>query len=362
MVLRFDDNTPQNPDLWSKCQAEAKRKFQVHPSAYSNSFAAKRYKELGGTWRTDDLRAWHAENWKAINSSGKVVGECGSGETKGKVKCLPEKKAESLSEEERAKLAKRKQRKDPNASRGGAPIMVSSKLDSLMSHPITDEQLQNACDLLNSNNDRMDAGQMKCKVGKPCNGRCIPQNHQCVGQHPDHDPESDPKGSSTAYHNKTQQMLGLRNGIAIGAATGAIALGAGALAVSKAMRNKEAVENEFAATRNSVENLKTQSKQASQNLSGQNKELGDRVKAAGTQMSGNMATALQAKKKAIQQESADKQAREEELVRLRKTHAQNEGGAKYMSKGELIKHNKMGARINQIEREKNSDKMKKAIG
>jgi len=44
---------------------------------------------------------------------------------------------------------------------------------------MTDEQLQYACDLLNSNNDRMDAGQMKCKVGKPCNGRCIPQDHQC---------------------------------------------------------------------------------------------------------------------------------------------------------------------------------------
>ena len=336
MVSRFDENTPQNPDLWSKCQAEAKRKFRVHPSAYSNSFAAKRYKELGGTWRTDDLREWHAENWKAINSSGKVVGECGSGETKGKVKCLPEKKAESLSEEERAKLAKRKQRKDPNASRGGAPIMVSSKLDSLMNNPITNEQLQNACDLLNSNNDRMDAGQMKCKVGKPCNGRCIPQNHQC--------------GGSNA------------GAIAIGAATGAIALGAGALAVSKAMRNKEAMENEVAATRNSVENLKTQSKQASQGLSERNKELGDRVKTAGTQTSANLVTALQAKKKAIHQESVDKQAKEEELVRLRKTHAQNEGGAKYMNKGELIQHNKMGARINQIEREQNRDKMKKAIG
>jgi len=173
MVSRSDENTPQNPELWSKCQAEAKRKFQVHPSAYSNSFAAKRYKELGGTWRTDDLREWHAENWKAINSSGKVVGECGSGETKGKVKCLPEKKAESLSEEERAKLAKRKQRKDPNASRGGAPIMVSSKLDDLVSDSMTSEQLQYACDLINV---RMDAG-AKCKVGKLYNGRCVPQNH-----------------------------------------------------------------------------------------------------------------------------------------------------------------------------------------
>mgnify|MGYP003111532510 CR=1 FL=1 len=42
---------PTKPALWSKAQAEAKRKYKVHPSAYSNSYAAKRYKEMGGGWR-----------------------------------------------------------------------------------------------------------------------------------------------------------------------------------------------------------------------------------------------------------------------------------------------------------------------
>lgn len=44
-------------------------------------------------------------------------------------------------------------------------------------------QLQQACDLINRSDggNRMDAvAQMKCKVGKPCNGRCIPQNHKCA--------------------------------------------------------------------------------------------------------------------------------------------------------------------------------------
>ena len=43
-------------------------------------------------------------------------------------------------------------------------------------------QLQQACDLINRSDDgnRMDAVQMKCKAGKPCNGRCIPQSHQCA--------------------------------------------------------------------------------------------------------------------------------------------------------------------------------------
>ncbi len=45
------ENVPNNPSLWSKAQAEARRKFKVHPSAYSNAFASKRYKAMGGTWR-----------------------------------------------------------------------------------------------------------------------------------------------------------------------------------------------------------------------------------------------------------------------------------------------------------------------
>tara|TARA_B100000902_G_C27296547_1_gene910304 strand:+ start:489 stop:650 length:162 start_codon:yes stop_codon:yes gene_type:complete len=42
---------PTKPALWSKAQSEAKSKYKVHPSAYSNSYAAKRYKEMGGGWR-----------------------------------------------------------------------------------------------------------------------------------------------------------------------------------------------------------------------------------------------------------------------------------------------------------------------
>jgi hypothetical protein len=42
---------PTNPSLWKKSLAEAKSKYKVHPSAYSNSYAAKRYKEMGGKWK-----------------------------------------------------------------------------------------------------------------------------------------------------------------------------------------------------------------------------------------------------------------------------------------------------------------------
>jgi hypothetical protein len=44
-------NVPNNPSLWASCQAEAKRKFEIFPSAYANGFASRRYKQKGGTWR-----------------------------------------------------------------------------------------------------------------------------------------------------------------------------------------------------------------------------------------------------------------------------------------------------------------------
>jgi len=40
-----------NKKLWASCQAWAKRTYDVHPSAYSNSAAVKRYNKMGGKWR-----------------------------------------------------------------------------------------------------------------------------------------------------------------------------------------------------------------------------------------------------------------------------------------------------------------------
>ena len=42
---------PTNPDKWAYAKSEAKKKFDVYPSAYANAWAAKKYKELGGGWR-----------------------------------------------------------------------------------------------------------------------------------------------------------------------------------------------------------------------------------------------------------------------------------------------------------------------
>ena len=44
-------NKPKNPKKWSSCIEQAKRKFDVYPSAYANAWAAKCYKSKGGRWK-----------------------------------------------------------------------------------------------------------------------------------------------------------------------------------------------------------------------------------------------------------------------------------------------------------------------
>lgn len=45
-------NSPTNPELWKKSLNWAKSRYKVCPSAYCNGAAAKRYKSLGGKWKT----------------------------------------------------------------------------------------------------------------------------------------------------------------------------------------------------------------------------------------------------------------------------------------------------------------------
>ena len=47
-----EENKPTNPELWSKAKSMAKSKFDVYPSAYANGWAAKKYKEMGGSWKS----------------------------------------------------------------------------------------------------------------------------------------------------------------------------------------------------------------------------------------------------------------------------------------------------------------------
>ena len=44
-------STPTAPALWSRANSAAKRKFDVYPRAYANAWAAKWYKDKGGSWK-----------------------------------------------------------------------------------------------------------------------------------------------------------------------------------------------------------------------------------------------------------------------------------------------------------------------
>ena len=48
-----EKNIPTSPEKWSRAVAMAKSKFKIYPSAYANGWAAKKYKEMGGKWRTE---------------------------------------------------------------------------------------------------------------------------------------------------------------------------------------------------------------------------------------------------------------------------------------------------------------------
>ena len=53
--LFVEKNTPTNPSKWSYYKSQAKKKFDVYPSAYANAWAAKKYKAAGGGWKKEQI-------------------------------------------------------------------------------------------------------------------------------------------------------------------------------------------------------------------------------------------------------------------------------------------------------------------
>lgn len=51
-VKKAARNVPTNPSLYARVKAEAKRKFDVYPSAYANAWLVREYKKRGGGYRT----------------------------------------------------------------------------------------------------------------------------------------------------------------------------------------------------------------------------------------------------------------------------------------------------------------------
>ena len=47
----LEKNVPTDKSKWAYYKGQAKKKFDVYPSAYANAWAAKQYKAAGGGWR-----------------------------------------------------------------------------------------------------------------------------------------------------------------------------------------------------------------------------------------------------------------------------------------------------------------------
>lgn len=47
-----EKNVPTSSEKWARAKAAAKSKFAVYPSAYANGWASKKYKAMGGGWKS----------------------------------------------------------------------------------------------------------------------------------------------------------------------------------------------------------------------------------------------------------------------------------------------------------------------
>jgi hypothetical protein len=134
-----EKNVPTSPEKWAQAKAQAKAKFDVYPSAYANGWAAKKYKEMGGSWKSvneeseldEDLRKWFDPKdpeggWKRINSKGEAIGPCAREEGEAKPKCMSNEKRASLTKKERASAVRAKRKHDSDPERKGEPINVSN--------------------------------------------------------------------------------------------------------------------------------------------------------------------------------------------------------------------------------------------
>ncbi len=76
-----EKNKPTSPEKWAAAKAQAKSKFAVYPSAYANAWAAKKYKSMGGGWKSvseeivsEGDKNPHPQTWHDVDSKlGKQV-------------------------------------------------------------------------------------------------------------------------------------------------------------------------------------------------------------------------------------------------------------------------------------------------
>jgi len=71
--LFLEKNKPTNPSKWDYYKAQAKKKFDVYPSAYANAWAAKQYKAAGGSWKKESVELEEAQLNESTYVKGKML-------------------------------------------------------------------------------------------------------------------------------------------------------------------------------------------------------------------------------------------------------------------------------------------------
>ena len=69
--LFLEKNVPTDASKWSYYKGQAKKKFDVYPSAYANGWAAKQYKAAGGGWKKESINEKSKGLWHNINAKKK---------------------------------------------------------------------------------------------------------------------------------------------------------------------------------------------------------------------------------------------------------------------------------------------------
>lgn len=62
------ENIPTDPDLYARVKAEAKKKFNVYPSAYANAWLVREYKKRGGGYRVGK------DDWDGLEEKAGIIG------------------------------------------------------------------------------------------------------------------------------------------------------------------------------------------------------------------------------------------------------------------------------------------------
>ena len=144
-----------------KGKAWAKRTFDTYPSVYANLAASKyckddnygkgKKKKKKKKKKTNEvmeisegeLQNWLDSDWKRIDSSGNVKGECGtSKDKKNPDRCLPASKANSMSKSERAATAKKKK----DAQKSGEDSGKTSNVANTKKGKVTSKHTKESID------------------------------------------------------------------------------------------------------------------------------------------------------------------------------------------------------------------------